>query len=67
MGTSKGYLPPTGHLWSDAKRAVSSMNEIIIVAVLLAKLSQVLPKQVVEPEARECGNRGIWFKSLKFC
>jgi len=26
MGTSKGYLPPTGHLWSDAKRAISSMN-----------------------------------------
>jgi len=26
MGTSKGYLPPTGHLWSDTKRAVSSMN-----------------------------------------
>jgi hypothetical protein len=26
MGTSKGYLPPTGHLWSETKRAVSSMN-----------------------------------------
>lgn len=26
MGTSKGYLPPTGHLWSDAKRAISSMK-----------------------------------------
>ncbi|MDN4619056.1 hypothetical protein QCD85_13200 [Paenibacillus sp. PsM32] len=26
MGTSKGYSPPTGHLWSEAKRAVSSMN-----------------------------------------
>lgn len=25
MGTSKGYTPPTGHLWSDAKRAVSGM------------------------------------------
>ncbi|MGG0720592.1 hypothetical protein ABE096_23940 [Robertmurraya massiliosenegalensis] len=25
MGTSKGYLPPTGHLWSDAKRAVSGI------------------------------------------
>ncbi|WP_155008752.1 hypothetical protein [Priestia megaterium] len=25
MGTSKGYLPPTGHLWTDTKRAVSSM------------------------------------------
>ncbi|MFF2889071.1 hypothetical protein [Paenibacillus sp. NPDC057967] len=26
MGTSKGYLPPTGHLWSESKRAISSMN-----------------------------------------
>lgn len=26
MGTSKGYLPPTGHLWADTKRAVSNMN-----------------------------------------
>lgn len=25
MGTSKGYQPPKGYLWSDAKRAVSSM------------------------------------------
>ncbi|MFC5732339.1 hypothetical protein [Cytobacillus gottheilii] len=25
MGTSKGYSPPTGHLWSDTKRAVSGM------------------------------------------
>ncbi|GEN56392.1 hypothetical protein GCM10012290_07800 [Halolactibacillus alkaliphilus] len=25
MGTSKGYMPPTGHLWSDAKRSVSGM------------------------------------------
>lgn len=25
MGTSKGYLPPTGHLWSGAKRAVTNM------------------------------------------
>lgn len=25
MGTSKGYLPPTGHLWRDAKRSVTSM------------------------------------------
>jgi len=25
MGTSKGYLPPKGYLWSDAKRAVTSM------------------------------------------
>lgn len=25
MGTSKGYLPPTGYLWSDAKRAVTAM------------------------------------------
>ncbi|MBJ7931853.1 hypothetical protein COO04_09950 [Bacillus toyonensis] len=26
MGTSKGYAPPTGYLWSDAKRAVSYMG-----------------------------------------
>lgn len=25
MGTSKGYSPPTGYLWSSAKRAVTSM------------------------------------------
>ncbi|MFL0584306.1 hypothetical protein ACH0B6_17165 [Solibacillus silvestris] len=25
MGTSKGYSPPTGHLWSDTKRAVSGI------------------------------------------
>ncbi|MDI3545148.1 MAG: hypothetical protein PWP68_565 [Rikenellaceae bacterium] len=25
MGTSKGYLPPKGHLWRDAKRAVTNM------------------------------------------
>lgn len=25
MGTSKGYLPPTGNLWSDSKRDVSMM------------------------------------------
>lgn len=25
MGTSKGYLPPTGYLWSDTKRAVTGM------------------------------------------
>jgi len=25
MGTSKGYQPPKGYLWSNAKRAVSSM------------------------------------------
>jgi hypothetical protein len=25
MGTSKGYQPPKGYLWSDSKRAVSSM------------------------------------------
>lgn len=25
MGTSKGYQPPKGYLWSDAKRAVTSM------------------------------------------
>ena len=25
MGTSKGYQPPKGFLWSDAKRAVTSM------------------------------------------
>lgn len=26
MGTSKGYLPPNGHLWSDTKRAVSGIK-----------------------------------------
>src|SRR5690625_456782 len=26
MGTSKGYLPPTGHLWADTKRAVTAMD-----------------------------------------
>ena len=25
MGTSKGYLPPTGYLWTDTKRAVTNM------------------------------------------
>lgn len=25
MGTSKGYLPPTGYLWPDAKREVTKM------------------------------------------
>ena len=25
MGTSKGYLPPTGYLWSDVKRDVTKM------------------------------------------
>lgn len=25
MGTSKGYLPPTGYLWTDAKRDVTKM------------------------------------------
>lgn len=25
MGTSKGYTPPTGHLWTDAKKAVTHM------------------------------------------
>lgn len=25
MGTSTGYLPPTGHLWTDSKRDVSAM------------------------------------------
>ncbi|SFA58561.1 hypothetical protein SAMN05216169_10765 [Anoxybacillus pushchinoensis] len=25
MGTSKGYIPPTGYLWSDSKRAVTNM------------------------------------------
>ncbi|MFC5542816.1 hypothetical protein ACFPOH_13985 [Ureibacillus suwonensis] len=25
MGTSKGYTPPTGYLWSDSKRAVTNM------------------------------------------
>lgn len=25
MGTSKGYLPPTGYLWGDTKRAITSM------------------------------------------
>lgn len=25
MGTSKGYLPPTGYLWSEAKREVTKM------------------------------------------
>lgn len=26
MGTSKGYLPPTGFLWTDTKRAVTNMK-----------------------------------------
>lgn len=25
MGTSKGYLPPTGYLWPDVKRDVTKM------------------------------------------
>ena len=25
MGTSKGYQPPKGYLWSNAKRAVTNM------------------------------------------
>src|SRR5690625_1222868 len=26
MGTSKGYSPPTGHLWADSKRSVTAMD-----------------------------------------
>lgn len=35
MGTSKGYLPPTGYLWSDVKRDVTKMvrNDFSISSV----------------------------------
>ncbi|MED3782507.1 hypothetical protein P4560_18775 [Heyndrickxia sporothermodurans] len=59
MGTSKGYTPPTGHLWSDAKRAVSGMARNSYSPSSIGKAMSNFSKATGGNGSRKEGNSAI--------